>query len=154
MIAYKDSHLQEQLRRFNTLWKAQDDIWQEAARNSGLPETAFWIIYILTIENKAELTQAELCDTWFIPRQTCNSAVKKLEGKGLISLTTHKGAGNIKYLSLTENGVSFASKYITPLTNADISSFSSFTDEERELLLSLMQRQLDYLKKGTEELWK
>lgn len=93
MIAYKDSHLQEQLRIFNTLWKAQDDIWQEAARNSGLPETAFWIIYILTIENKAELTQAELCDTWFIPRQTCNSAVKKLEGKGLISLTTHKGAG-------------------------------------------------------------
>ena len=60
MIAYKDSHLQEQLRIFNTLWKAQDDIWQEAARNSGLPETAFWIIYILTIENKAELTQAEL----------------------------------------------------------------------------------------------
>ena len=92
MIAYKDSHLQEQLRIFNTLWKAQDDIWQEAARNSGLPETAFWIIYILTIENKAELTQAELCDTWFIPRQTCNSAVKKLEGKGLISLTTHKVA--------------------------------------------------------------
>lgn len=154
MIAYKDSHLQEQLRIFNTLWKAQDDIWQEAARNSGLPETAFWIIYILTIENKAELTQAELCDTWFIPRQTCNSAVKKLEGKGLISLTTHKGAGNIKYLSLTGNGVSFANKYITPLTNADISSFSSFTNEERELLLSLMQRQLDYLKKGTEGLWK
>lgn len=79
---------------------------------------------------------------------------KKLEGKGLISLTTHKGAGNIKYLSITENGVSFANKYITPLTNADISSFSSFTDEERELLLSLMQRQLDYLKKGTEGLWK
>lgn len=79
---------------------------------------------------------------------------QKLEGKGLISLTTHKGAGNIKYLSLTENGVSFANKYITPLTNADISSFSSFTDEERELLLSLMQRQLDYLKKGTEGLWK
>ena len=99
MIAYKDSHLQEQLRIFNTLWKAQDDIWQEAARNSGLPETAFWIIYILTIENKAELTQAELCDTWFIPRQTCNSAVKKLEGKGLISLTTHKGAGNIKFIN-------------------------------------------------------
>ena len=55
---------------------------------------------------------------------------------------------------ITENGVSFANKYITPLTNADISSFSSFTDEERELLLSLMQRQLDYLKKGTEGLWK
>ena len=31
---------------------------------------------------------------------------------------------------------------------------AGFTDEERELLLSLMQRQLDYLKKGTEGLWK
>ncbi len=154
MIEYKDSNLQEQLRRFNTLWKAQDDIWQEAARNSGLTETAFWIIYILTTENNAELTQAELCDTWFIPRQTCNSAVKKLEREGLISLTTHKGAGNVKYLSLTENGIACAEKYIAPLTNADVLSFSSFTEEERDLLLSLMQRQLDYLKKGTENLWK
>ena len=154
MTGHKDYHLQEQLRRFNTLWKAQDDIWQGAARNSNLPETAFWIIYILTTEDIPELTQAELCDTWFIPRQTCNSAVKKLEREGLISLTTHKGAGNVKYLSLTDNGIAYAEKYIAPLTNADVLSFSSFTEEERELLLSLMQRQLDYLKKGTEKLWK
>lgn len=154
MNEHKDSLLHEQLHRFNTLWKAQDDIWQDAARKSGLPETAFWIIYILTTEDKSELTQAELCDTWFIPRQTCNSAVKKLEREGLISLTTHKGAGNIKYLSLTKDGIAYAKKYITPLTNADVLSFSSFTEDERELLLSLMQRQLDYLKKGTEKLWK
>lgn len=154
MSENKDDLLHEQLRRFNTLWKAQDDIWQEAAKKSGLPETAFWIIYILTTENNKELTQAELCDMWFISRQTCNSAVKKLEHDGLISLTTHKGAGNIKYLSLTDAGLTYADKYIKSLTDADVLSFSSFTEDERELLLSLMQRQLDYLKKGTEELWK
>lgn len=153
-ITNNDAIIRSQLQKFNTLWKAQDDIWQEAARRSGLPETAFWIIYILTVEDQKELTQAEICDAWFIPRQTCNSAIKKLEREGLVSLTTHKGAGNVKYLSLTDTGRSYADRHITPLTNADILSFSSFTANERELLLSLLQRQLDYLKKGTEKLWK
>ena len=62
MIAYKDSHLQEQLRIFNTLWKAQDDIWQEAARNSGLPETAFWIIYILNLLRQSYATHGSYPD--------------------------------------------------------------------------------------------
>ena len=145
----KNRILRDELREFNTLWKAQDDIWQAAAKKSGLPENAFWILYVIVIEENPELTQAELCKAWFIPRQTCNSAVKKLEKEGILTLQVHRGAGNVKYLALTEKGRGFADKYISPLTTADMESFSSFTDEERKLLLSLMQRQLDNLKKGT-----
>ena len=149
MIKEKDRALRSELREFNTLWKAQDDIWQAAAKKSGLPENAFWILYVIVVEENPELTQAELCKSWFIPRQTCNSAVKKLEREDILSLTAHKGTGNVKYLALTDKGRTFADKYISPLTTADMKSFASFTDEERKLLLSLMQRQLDNLKKET-----
>ena len=40
----KDSVLIGQLELYNRLWKEQDDIWQKAARKSGLPRTSYWIL--------------------------------------------------------------------------------------------------------------
>lgn len=138
--------LKVQLRNYNQLWKEQDDIWRAAAKKTGLPETSFWILYILVIEEAPDMTQALLCDNWHITRQTCNSAIKKMEKDGLLNLTTRKGAGNIKFISLTAAGKKLADEIIMPLVKADLDSFCSFTEEERNLILSLTERQLRYLK--------
>lgn len=143
-----DAHLLDQLQIFNELWKEQDDIWQEAARKSGISDTAFWVMYVLVVDTSAPLTQKAMCDRWYIPRQTCNSAVKKLQKDGLVALTAVPGCGNVKYMSLTDAGNAFADKYIRPLADADIRSFAGFSDEERELLISFMRRMLDNLRSG------
>lgn len=91
-------------------------------------------------------------DTNF-PRQTVNSAVKKLVSDGLVSLFTQKGYGNIKYLRLTPKGEELAAAYVAPLVQADIHSFSAFSPDERILLLKLMQQQLTSLKEYSEQLW-
>lgn len=98
----KDSVLIGQLELYNRLWKEQDDIWQKAARKSGLPRTSYWILYTIVVTAPAPLSQADLCENWYFPRQTVNSAVKKLVSDGLVSLFTQKGSGNIKYLRLTK----------------------------------------------------
>lgn len=143
-----DAHLLDQLQVFNELWKEQDDIWQAAAKKSGISDTAFWVMYVLTVDTGAPLTQSDMCDRWYIPRQTCNSAVKKLQMDGLVELSTAQGRGNTKYVTMTDAGRAFADKYIQPLADAGISSFAGFSDEERELLISFMRRMLDNLKAG------
>lgn len=149
----KDSVLIGQLELYNRLWKEQDDIWQKAARKSSLPRTSYWILYTIVVTSPAPLSQADLCEKWYFPRQTVNSAVKKLVSDGLVSLFTQKGSGNIKYLRLTPKGEELAAAYVAPLVQADIHSFSAFSAEERSLLLKLMQQQLTSLKEYSEQLW-
>ena len=100
----KDSVLIGQLELYNRLWKEQDDIWQKAARKSGLPRTSYWILYTIVVTAPAPLSQADLCENWYFPRQTVNSAVKKLVSDGLVSLFSQKGSGIIKFLRLTPKG--------------------------------------------------
>ena len=146
--------LVEQLEIFNRLWKEQDDIWEMAAKKSGLSTAAFWILYILIINKEKTITQTDLCENWYLPKQTVNSAVKKMKEDGLLALVSEKGKGNVKYLTITEKGNEFAKQAILPLVEADILAFSSFKEEERELLLSLMQRQVNTLKEKAKKLWK
>ena len=137
----KDSVLIGQLELYNRLWKEQDDIWQKAARKSSLPRTSYWILYTIVVTSPAPLSQADLCEKWYFPRQTVNSVF------------TQKGSGNIKYLRLTPKGEELAAAYVAPLVQADIHSFSAFSAEERSLLLKLMQQQLTSLKEYSEQLW-
>lgn len=58
----KDSVLIGQLELYNRLWKEQDDIWQKAARKSGLPRTSYWILYTIVVTAPAPLSQADLCE--------------------------------------------------------------------------------------------
>ena len=71
----KDSVLIGQLELYNRLWKEQDDIWQKAARKSGLPRTSYWILYTIVVTAPAPLSQADLCEKWYFPRQTVNSGL-------------------------------------------------------------------------------
>ncbi len=53
----KDSVLIGQLELYNRLWKEQDDIWQKAARKSGLPRTSYWILYTIVVTAPAPLVR-------------------------------------------------------------------------------------------------
>ena len=63
---------------YNQLLKECDTIYHTAAVNSGLSDCAFWILY--TVQDTEHIyTQSEICDNSSLPRQTVNSALKKLE---------------------------------------------------------------------------
>ena len=56
----KDSVLIGQLELYNRLWKEQDDIWQKAARKSGLPRTSYWILYTIVVTAPVSYTHLTL----------------------------------------------------------------------------------------------
>lgn len=144
--------LEEQRAIYNKLYKEQDAIYRHAGLKANLSEASFWVMYCLCDGNQ-NLTQSTFCKEWFFSKQTINSAVKGLAAKGFIDLKPEDGKGNRKTIILTKDGEKYCKENIMPLIRADQKAFASFSDEERELLLSLMQRQLELLKKETEHLW-
>ena len=65
------------LMAYNKETKKLDDLYRSAAKNCGMAECAFWILYTLRVEEKS-FTQAEICEFLVEPKQTVNSALKKL----------------------------------------------------------------------------
>jgi DNA-binding transcriptional ArsR family regulator len=75
---------------YNQLLKECDTIYHTAAVNSGLSDCAFWILY--TVQDTEHIyTQSEICDNSSLPRQTVNSALKKLEKDGYLTLQRIEG---------------------------------------------------------------
>ena len=72
----------------DAFWKSNDRIYNEntllyhrLARACGLPDCAFWLLYTLRSE-EAPLTQTQLSEQLSLPKQTVNSALKKLVEEG------------------------------------------------------------------------
>ncbi len=140
-----DEKIAEQRMIFNRIFKEQDYFYYQAAAKANLSEAAFWILFGICDSEKS-WTQSEICREFYYSKQTVNSAVKRLEKMGFIRLMADRGNGNRKILVLTETGKAYCQAEIVPLIEAEQDAFVSFTDEEVEILLSLMQRQLDALK--------
>lgn len=144
-----DVELEAQRSEFNRLIKEQDRFYYEAAYAAHMSEVAFYVMYTLC-DTGGSLTQAQLCRQLYYSRQTVNSAVKKLEKDGFIHLFSDVGNGHRKHMTLTDTGDAYCRRYVVPLIEAELSALSTFTVKERALLLSLLQRQLQWLKEHTE----
>lgn len=144
--------IDKQIQMFDTLYKVQDNFYRKAAQWAGLSDAAFWILYRLcTVQDI--LSQSDLCKEWCFSKQTINSAVAKLIALDYIVLTNVMGGGTKKQLKITENGKIICEKYITPILEAERKSYAVLTDEERNLWIQLMKKQLDALYNEAEELW-
>ena len=69
------------LLEYNKETKRLDDLYRCAAKQCGISECAFWILYTLRAEER-QFTQAEICEFLIEPKQTVRSALKKLEAEG------------------------------------------------------------------------
>lgn len=122
---------------YNQLLKECDTIYHTAAVNSGLSDCAFWILY--TVQDTEHIyTQSEICDNSSLPRQTVNSALKKLEKDGYLTLQRIEGKIS-KSIHLTKQGQAFVQKYIVPVMGAEERACELFSDEEKELFLKIFR---------------
>lgn len=108
-------------------------IYHSVAVKLGISDCAFWIFYTLS-ESEEQCTQSELCDLSSMPRQTVNSALKKLESDGYIALSPAKPKPG-KFISLTKKGKEFSQDFIIPVLRAEESACASFTEEEKDMFI-------------------
>lgn len=132
----------------DAFWKSNDRIYNEntllyhrLARACGLPDCAFWLLYTLRSE-EAPLTQTQLSEQLSLPKQTVNSALKKLEAAD----------GNLKNkrVCLTEAGEAFLRRTVDRVFGVESAAAARLTEEERSALVALSQKLLDAFRAETE----
>ena len=137
--------LEQQLQILNRLYKESDHIYSRLASKLGMTDTTFWILYAIA-HSEQPMTQNDLCNDFFLPVQTINSAINNLRKNGLLELQVIPGTRNRKAILLTEKGKNFVESTINKADEIEKNAFLLFDEEEREMYLSLFRRHIDYLK--------
>lgn len=140
----------KELLEYNSIIKENDDIYREIAKTLGLPDCAFWILYMLR-EGGTELTQREICAAIYQPKQTVNSALKKLEQEGYIEMAGQDNHRR-KPIHLTEKGEQLAQRTVDRVIAAEQKTLSEMTQEEKDVFIRLFRKYTDLLRKNMREL--
>lgn len=138
-----------ELSRLNKLSKQQDEIYHQCAKQAGITDTQFWVLYALCEREYCTLCQNTFCENWCYSKQTVNTAVANLEKAGLLSMTYAKGSRKQKDIMLTPKGKAFCDRHIRTLMQAESNALQRLTSDEREnffrlqeLFLSSLQQEL------------
>lgn len=132
------------LAAFNRAHKRMNVLYHNYARDAGISDAAFWLMYSL-YEKGGPCTQTELCEAWFFAPQTINSALKSLENQGIIELDLVPNSRKNKQFFFTETGEQLAKEKIIPLVQAEEKSFLRLNEQEREALLAITQKHIGIL---------
>lgn len=125
-------------REIDVLYRESDKLYYEIARNCGLSETAYWILYALEVSG-GSVTQRQIAEHFSYSKQTVNSALKTLEARGLVALAPADGDRRSKLVSLTGAGRAFAKERIRPAIAAEDRAFTSLAPQERAELVRLVR---------------
>ena len=117
------------LLEYNRETKRLDDLYRCAAKQCGISECAFWILYTLRAEER-QFTQAEICEFLIEPKQTVHSALKKLEAEGYLARTSGADLRS-KRVALTEKGEQFARAWIDRVLEAEAAALCAMPEAER-----------------------
>ena len=109
----------EQLQRFYALWKEENAMYDDWAREQGLSSNSALILYSL-YEAKENCTQKSISQMWSIPKQTVNTILKEFSANGYIELVTDKEDKRNKLITLTPEGNAYAGKIMEALHKREL----------------------------------
>lgn len=133
----------------STVWgkqyKEEGEIYNKIFATFGISDSANRVLYSVC-EKEGGCSQNDICDEWFMPKQTTNSAVLSLVKKGLVEQRQCDGKGNRKIIVLTKQGNEFCDKTIRRLIKAEKKAFFKLSDDEAETLIKLYSKYLNFLR--------
>lgn len=141
----------KKLYEYNNVLKSIDDCYRNIAKRYGFSEAAFWTLYTLRME-PGNITQSDVCTVLYQPKQTVNSALKKLESRGYLRMESMSGDRRNKLLSLTARGEELLRLAVEPTLSMEERAFLRLTPEERRTFLDLSHRYLNAIREEAEPL--
>lgn len=136
--------ISQPLAFFNQLYKETNDIYHEAALNAGLSDSSFDILYSI-FELGDGCLQSDIKKISFLPKQTINTSIHKLEKEGYIYFSA--GRGRSKHINLTASGKILIQEKIYPVIRCENNSFASLNNKEQKLMLDLCKKYITSLRK-------
>ncbi|MCI8543341.1 MarR family winged helix-turn-helix transcriptional regulator [Acetatifactor aquisgranensis] len=138
-----------EMKRFNYLISETNAVYHEAAQKLGLSDSTQQVLYTIC-NNGDSCLISDICRLSGISKQTINSALRKLEGEGIVYLEASDGRK--KRVCLTERGKKLAEDTVVKLIEIENGLLDSWSREELEQYLGLTQRYLDSLRAKVQEL--
>lgn len=111
------------------------DLYHQIATSFSLSETEMWIIYFIA-NSDTPLSQIDLVNIVMSPKQTINSATKRLIESDMVVLHKVDRSKN-KIIFLTDKGNEFADKTVRKLYEAEILSADNLSDKEKETIIKI-----------------
>lgn len=141
--------INNEMKRLNYLTSELNSAYHEAAVKLGLSDSAMQILYTVCSFGSSCLI-SDVCRLTGISKQTINSALRKLEQSDIIRLEA--SIGRNKRMILTEKGQALSERTVMKIIGIENSIFDSWTEEKKDIYLSLTQEYLDMFRKQTEQL--
>ena len=129
------------------LWES-DGLYNSIMESSGYSASEYMCIYCIA---NGENTQAAIAKKLYMPKQTINSAIKKLSALGYVEATSRPGNNKERHLSLTTLGQEIYLQKIAITDNIDEEVWQELSEKDKSALVYLTQKYNDILRKKTEK---
>ena len=143
-------HLSKKMLELNEIMKETDDLYRNLAKKFKMSDCMIWILYILR-EDDRSVTQSDICNMMYMPKQTVNSSLKKMEAEGYIELLSINDKLS-KQVCLTEKGVDLANNTVDIIISKENNALSKMDKEEQALFINLFKKYKDLLKESFMEI--
>lgn len=136
--------IKNQLKTINRQIKEMTSVYRGAASLYGISDNEFWVWYAL-LTYEGECSQQDICDMWFLPKQTVNSIISNLSKKGYLSLETTEGMKKRKVIRLSEAGKQYGERIVNHLYDAEQCALEQLSDKERETCIAILEKYIKFL---------
>lgn len=133
--------------------KEFDNIYHQIAIYLNLSDSSFWILYDL-YNSKSGRTQKELCDDWYVSKQTINSSIKYLLSNGYIVFKYDEDNKKNKRIHLTDKGYNLAKISIEKVIEIENKSFYNINIKEMDAVINFFKKQVSTLEEETKKFMK
>ncbi len=129
MSKLTEREIKEALSKMGKQDKLNTALYRRVYSHFGLSSCELWIFYYLLLTAQG-ITQKDMCQQMFFPKQTINSAVSNLVKKGMLTLEESPDNRKNKIINLTEDGKKAAQETAQKLLQAEIKATEKLGPEK------------------------
>lgn len=144
-----DNNNYNKLKEYNSIYREMNNLYHDIALKLEISDSTFSVFYTICELGNGCL-QKDICETFFISKQTINSCIKKLEKEDYIYLK--QGKGKDKHIFLTKKGEELVTQKIMPILEMEKSIFAEMTEQESDMLLKLSIKYLQCFKNKVKQM--
>ena len=120
---------QKNFSEYNSIVKEYNKIYRDAIKTLGLNDSSFWILYTLW-GNSEGITEKEIIERNFLPPQTINTELKKLERSGFVKLVNEANK-RTKKVYLTTEGIKLSRHTVDRIMDLEEHAMNFLSEQEQ-----------------------
>jgi DNA-binding MarR family transcriptional regulator len=136
------------IHRINYIHSEMNALYHQASLKLNISDNTAIVLYTIYDLGDGCLL-SDIYKTGDLSRQTVNSIIRKLEAEDILHLVPYNGKS--KKILLTTHGQTYMQETVAQLYQSEMDAFKSWTDEELNTYLQLMEKHLSSLRQQMKE---